>query len=462
MDHKDLNRLSKRAADWALEYHENLRDRPVRSQVQPGEMAAKLGTSPPEIGTNADEILEEFMDWVPEGMTHWQHPRFFAYFPSMASPASMLGEQLTNSMSAMCMLWQTSPVATEMEEVMVDWMREALGLSGAFTGTVHDSATTASLSAILTMRDQATNWASLDDGIFGGPRLRIYASDETHSSIDKCVRLSGIGQANLVKIPTTTRLHGMDPLALERSIRADIDADYKPAGVILCTGGTSIGAMDPLKECIAIAKAHDLPVHVDAAWAGNFMIAEEFRHFWEGIEDADSVVMNPYKGLGIQFDGAIQFLKDPAPQIKSLGLKPEYLRTLGQTDSVTDFEEWTIPLGRRFRALKIWFVLRAYGLEGLREMKRNHVAWAATLADEMANIDGVEITTAPILGMFTFAMSDEASTEEMLKRINDDGRVYLTHTRTAGRLVIRVPIGNFETTLDDVMMVAKVVKEFSA
>ena len=317
MDHKDLNRLSKRAADWAQNYHETLRDRPVRCQAAPGSLASRLPTSPPEKGEDPDKIFEDFLEWVPDGMTHWQHPRFFAYFPSMASPASILGEQLANTMSAMCMLWQTSPVATEMEEVMVDWMREALGLSGAFTGTVHDSATTATLSAILTMREQATDWASLDEGIFAGPRLRIYASKETHSSVDKCVRLSGIGQGNLIKIPTSGKHFGMDPLALERAIRADIDAGYKPAGVVLCTGGTSIGAMDPIGECIAIAKAHNLPVHVDAAWAGNFMIAEEFRHFWEGVEDADSIVMNPYKGLGIQFDGAIQFLKDPTPQIRT-------------------------------------------------------------------------------------------------------------------------------------------------
>lgn len=461
MNNEELNRLTKRAADWVQDYREGLRSRAVRSGAKPGEIAAKFANMPPEDPVSADQIFDDFEAFVPDGMTHWQHPRFFAYFPSMATPASVLAEHLANAMSAMCMLWQTSPVATEMEEVMMEWMRQAFGLHEHFTGTIHDSATTASLAAIITMRDQATNWAALEDGCFGGPRLRIYASSETHSSIDKCVRLSGIGQNNLVKVPTT-RNHSMDPLALERLIRDDLDQGHKPTGVVLCVGGTSIGAMDPIAECIEIAKAHDLPVHVDAAWAGNFMIAEEYRHFWKGIDGADSIVINPYKGLGIQFDGALQFLRDPTPQIRSMGLKPEYLKTLGDVDAVTDYEEWTIPLGRRFRALKIWFVLRAYGLTALRKMKIDHVTWTTELAAELATIDGVEITTEPVLGLFTFALADEESTEALLTRINDDGRTYLTQTRVEDRLVIRVTVGNYDTSKDDVMMVADIVRDLMA
>ena len=357
MNHDDLRLWSKRAADWAHDYHTNLRDRPVRAQTSPGATAAKLPTTPPEQPEDPAQIFADFAAIVPDAMTHWQHPRFFAYFPANASPASMLAEQLANAMAAQCMLWQTSPAATEIEQVMVQWLARALGLADRFSGTIHDSATTCTLSAILTMRDRATGWDSLQDGLSGGPRLRIYASAQTHSSVDKAVRLAGIGQNNLVKVATGPD-HGMDPAALDAAILADIAAGHVPAGVVLCLGGTAIGAIDPIDQCIRIAKAHNLTTHVDAAWAGSAMICPEFRDLWAGIDAADSIVFNPHKWLGIQFDCAVQFLADPAPQIRSLGARPDYLQTPDQ-DEVINFNEWTVPLGRRFRALKIWFTLRA-------------------------------------------------------------------------------------------------------
>ena len=460
MDHDDLNRLSKRAADWARDYQAGLRHRPVRARSVPGAVADVLPAAPPEIAEEPDVIFGDFEALVPDAMTHWQHPRFFAYFNTDASPASMLAEQLANAMAVNAMLWQTSPAATEIEEVMIQWLRQAFGLRDGFTGTLHGSATEATLSAVLTMRESALDWAGLDAGLCGGPRLRIYASAETHSSVDKAVRVSGIGQSNLVKVPTRDDF-GMDPRALDAAIRADLGAGHRPAGVVLCSGGTSIGAMDPIAACIAVAKTHDLTTHVDAAWAGNFMIAPEFRHLWDGVDAADSIVVNPYKGLGIQFDGAVQFLADPAPQVRTLGMHPEYLRTLGQDGSVTDFNDWTVPLGRRFRALKIWFVLRAYGLEGLRERKRNHVAWAGELAKLIRAMPGFEITTEPVLGLFSFARGKVAATEALLERVNDDGRVYLTQTRAGGRLVIRVAVGHFDCTRDDVMCVAQVLRDLA-
>ncbi len=460
MDHDELNRLSKRAADWVRDYHAGLRDRPVRAQTEPGAVAAALPAAPPEAAENTDTILADFQAIVPGAMTHWQHPRFFAYFNTDASPASMLAEQLANAMAVNGMLWQTSPAATEMEEVIVQWLRQAFGLRAGFTGTIHGSATEATLCAVLTMRERALGWSGIEDGLSSGPRLRIYASAETHSSVDKAVRIAGIGQNNLVKIATRDD-NGMDPGALDAAIRNDLDAGFTPAGVVICAGGTSIGAFDPVAECVKVARAHDLWTHVDAAWAGNFMVAPEFRHLWAGVDDADSIVVNPYKGLGVQFDGAVQFLADPGPQIRTLGMQPEYLRTLGQVGTVTDFNDWTVPLGRRFRALKIWFVLRAYGLEGLRTRKRNHVAWCAELAEIIRAMDGIEIITEPVLGLFTFAMRDDKSTKSLLQRINDDGTVYLTQTRHQGRFVIRVAVGTFDCTRDDVMCVAQVLRELA-
>jgi aromatic-L-amino-acid decarboxylase len=394
---------------------------------------------------------------VPPGITHWQHPRFFAYFPANAAPASMLAEQLANAIAAQGMIWQTSPAVTEIEQVMIQWLRQSLGLPEGFTGTIHDSATTATLSAVLTMREQALAFQGNLKGLSAQPTLRIYASAETHSSVDKAVRIAGIGQENLVKIPTDQSL-SMKPDALAAAIAADRAAGLLPAGVILCAGGTSVGAFDRIGECIAAAHAAGLPVHVDAAWAGSAMICPEFRDLWAGIEAADSVVFNPHKWLGAQFDCAVQFLRDPTPQVKTLGLRPSYLETAGKED-IVNFNEWTVPLGRRFRALKLWFTLRAYGLEGLRARIRNHVIWAVEACEALRALPGVTITSEPRLSLFTFAVQDDAATEALLTRINDDGRIYLTQTRHKGAFVIRVQVGQFDCTREDVTMIPHVVAE---
>ncbi|SIS73172.1 pyridoxal phosphate-dependent decarboxylase family protein [Phaeovulum vinaykumarii] len=456
MNHDDLRDWSKRAADWAHAYHAGLRARPVRPDIAPGTLAARLPAAPPEGPEPMEAIWSDFLDLVPEGLTHWQHPRFFAYFPANAAPASMLAEQLVNAIAAQAMLWQTAPIATEMEEVMVAWMAQALGLEQR-RGVIHDSATTATLSAVLTMRERALGWAGLEDGLSGGPRVRIYASDQVHSSVDKAVRVAGIGQSNLVRIPTDAG-GAMQAQALAAAIAADRAAGALPAGVVVCAGGTGVGAFDRVGEIVDLARAEGLMSHVDAAWAGSAMICPEFRPLWAGAERADSVVMNPHKWLGAQFDCSIQFLADPGPQIRTLGLRPSYLETPGQ-DEITNFNEWTVPLGRRFRALKLWFLLRAEGLEGLRARLRNHVAWAEAAAQDLARLPGVEIVTPPSLSLFSFALASEAATEALLTRINADGRIYLTQTRHRGRYVIRVQVGPYATTAEDVAMIARVVEE---
>ena len=460
MNHDDLAKWSKRAAEWARDYHATLRQRPVRAQVSPGEVAAKLPEEPPERPEPMEEIFADFERLVPDATTHWQHPRFFAYFPANAAPASMLAEQLANAIAAQAMLWETAPAANEIEAVMIRWLARALGLPARFTGTIHDSATTATLCAILTMRERALEWRGNREGLAGQPRIRIYASDQTHSSIDKGIRIAGIGQENLVKIPTLPGF-AMDTEALDAAIRADLEAGHLPAGVIACAGGTSIGAFDDIAATLDVARRHGLYTHVDAAWAGSAMIAPEFRRLWKGVEGADSIVFNPHKWLGAQFDCAVQFLADPAPQVQTLGLRPDYLETLGAGE-ITNYNEWTVPLGRRFRALKLWFVLRAYGLEGLRARIRNHVQWAGEAHDAIARLPGFTITTPPILSLFTFRYRDsDAATEALLKRINDDGRIYLTQTRHQGMFVIRMQVGQFDCTREDVMMVPEVLAELT-
>ncbi|MCX7288935.1 MAG: pyridoxal-dependent decarboxylase [Rhodobacterales bacterium] len=460
MNHEDLRLWSKRAADWAADYHAGLRDRAVRAPLVPGKIAAQLADTAPELPDPVEAIWADFERIVPDGMTHWQHPRFFAYFPANASPASMLAEQLTNAMACNALIWQTSPAATEIEQKMVAWLAEAVGLPDGFVGTIHDTATTATLSAVLTMRERALDWHGLEDGLAGGPTLRFYASAETHSSVDKAIRVAGIGQRNLVKVPVDDD-RAMTGDALQAAIRADRAAGLVPAGVILCAGGTSVGAFDRIGDCIGVAKAEGIPTHVDAAWAGSAMICPEFRELWAGVEGADSIVMNPHKWLGAQFDCSVQFLRDPGPQVRTLGLRPSYLETAGR-EEIVNFNEWTVPLGRRFRALKLWFTLRAYGLEGLRTRIRNHVAWAIEARDAVAALPGVDIVTEPRLSLFSFALADEAATAALLQRINDDGRIYLTQTRVDGRLAIRVQVGSFDCQREDVMIIAKTIKEMLA
>jgi aromatic-L-amino-acid decarboxylase len=457
MDHDELRDWSKRAADWAHGYHAGLRDRPVRAQGVPGAVRAALPDAAPEQPEPMEAIWDDFQRLIPDAMTHWQHPRFFAYFPANAAPASMLATQLVNAMAAQAMLWQTAPAATEVEQAMIGWLRGALGLPGRFSGTIHDSATTATLSAVLTMRERALEWAGLRDGLSGAPRLRLYASAETHSSVDKAARIAGIGQENLVKIPTDASL-AMRPGALADAIAADRAAGFLPIGVVICAGGTSVGAFDRVGDVVAVARAAGLPTHVDAAWAGSAMICPEFRDLWAGVEGADSIVFNPHKWLGAQFDCSVQFIADPGPQIRTLGLRPTYLETPGQ-DEIVNFNEWTVPLGRSFRALKLWFLLRAQGLEDLRARIRNHVAWSVALCETLRAMPEVEIVTEPSLSLFSFALrAGDAATEALLTRINDDGRVYLTQTRHQGRYVIRVQVGSFDCTADDVAMVATVIR----
>ncbi|MGR3503479.1 pyridoxal phosphate-dependent decarboxylase family protein [Pseudaestuariivita sp.] len=461
MNWDDFARWGRRFADWGADFHKTIGDRPVRAQTKPGEIAAQIAPSPPETGEEMEAIFADFERIVMPGMTHWQHPRFFAYFPANATAPSMLAEQLVNTIAAQCMLWQTSPAATELEGVMVDWLRQALGLPEGMTGVIQDSASSATLSAVLTMRERATGYTGNREGLNGKGHLRIYCSQEVHSSIDRACWVAGIGQDNLVKLPTHGPRHAMDPRALAKAIAEDRAAGHVPAGVILVTGGTGIGASDDLEPVLKVAADEDLYTHLDAAWAGTAMICPEYHdNFWSGVQNCDSIVFNPHKWLGAQFDCSVQFLRDATPQLNTLKIEPEYLKTTG--DAVTNYSEWTIPLGRRFRALKLWFLLRSYGLEELRRRIRNHVTWAEELCEKLHQTPGFEIASDPILSLFSFrGPGDDAAQQRLVDAINDDGRIYLTQGSFQGRKVIRFQVGQFETTREDVMMAYDVIREIS-
>jgi aromatic-L-amino-acid decarboxylase len=455
MNDQSFKQWAVRAAGWGADYRATLRERPVRAQVAPGEVAARLPRQPPEAAESMETIFADFVSTIVPGMTHWQHPRFFAYFPANAAPVSVVAEILVSSMAAQCMLWQTSPAATELETVVLDWLRQALGLPDAFTGVIQDSASSATLAAVLTMRERALGWEGNRRGLAAHPPVRVYASDQVHSSIDRAVWVAGIGDQNLVRIPVRGALRGMDVAALERAIDRDLASGLRPAGVIASVGGTSVGATDEVGAVVAAAARRGLYVHVDAAWAGSAMICPEFRRCWSGIEGADSVVLNPHKWLGAQFDCSTHYVRDPASLVRTLAIHPEYLKTPGAR-GIVNYSEWHVPLGRRFRALKLWFLLRAHGLEGLRALVRRHVAWSTALSARLGAEPDFEIVTAPMLSLFTFRYVPRGAGDlddlnlRLLEAINADGRIYLTQTRVDRQVVIRFQAGPFDTTEEDV------------
>ncbi|MFE0015588.1 pyridoxal phosphate-dependent decarboxylase family protein [Mesorhizobium sp. NPDC059054] len=466
MDSEEFRMWSRRAADWGADYRDTVRDRPVRPQVAPGSILKQIAASPPEQAEAMEAIFADFEAKIMPGMTHWQHPRFFAYFPANAARVSVIAEYLVTAVAAQCMLWQTSPAATELETKMIDWLRQALGLPEGFSGVIQDSASSATLAAVLTMRERALGWDGNKKGLPGQKQLRVYCSSQVHTSIDRAIWVAGIGDENLVRVPTTGSLRSMDATALEAAIRADTEAGLLPAGIVACVGGTSTGGTDDIAAVAEIAHRHNLYLHVDAAWAGAAMICPEYRYFWKGSELADSIVFNPHKWLGASFDCSIQFVRDPESHVRTLAIKPEYLKTHGH-DGIINYSEWTVTLGRRFRALKLWFLMRAHGLDGLRTMIRNHVAWSVALAERLSTEPDFEIVTEPMLSLFSFRHragegrdADEHNLR-LVNAINDDGRIYLTQTRVDDRVAIRFQAGQFEATREDVEAAFDVIVEIA-
>ncbi len=466
MDWDEYIKWGEEVVHWGSNYRKNIRNFPVRSQNKPGDTYNSIPASPPEKPEPIENIFDDFNNLIMPGITHWQHPRFFAYFPSNAAPASVLAEMLANTIGSQCMLWQTSPAATELEEKIIDWLRVSMGLPNGFKGIIQDTASSATLTAVLTMREKSLNWTGNKTGLSGRSRLRIYASEEVHSSIDRAIWFSGIGEENLVRIPVYGELRSMDPEKLKNAIDQDKKNGFLPAGIIAATGGTSSGSCDNINLIGDIASKEKLYFHVDAAWAGSAMICSEFRKLWAGIEKADSIVFNPHKWLGAQFDCSVQFLKDPVIQKNTLSISPEYLKTKG-IEGITNLSDYTIQLGRRFRSLKLWFLMRAEGMSGLRTVIRNHVKWTEKLYLKIKDLENIEITTPPILSLFTFRFvksgisdNDELN-ERILREINDEGKIYLTPTKVNNNYVIRFTAGTFEMDEKDLHVAYDCIKEKS-
>jgi aromatic-L-amino-acid/L-tryptophan decarboxylase len=466
MQIEEIRSWGARIADWSVRYLTTVRERPVRSPQAPGTTLKALPATPPDKGEDFAVIFADFEKIIMPGLTHWQHPRHFAYFPSNSSPPSVLAEYLTATLGVQCMLWQTAPAATELEMRVLDWLRQMIGLPEGFHGVIQDTASNATLSALLTAREKALAWRGNTKGLSGQPAVRAYCSEQAHSSIDKACWIAGIGQDNLVKLPSTGKTYGIDVAALERAIVADRAAGHLPAAIVACVGATSAGACDDVRAICELGRRHRLHVHVDAAWAGSAMICPEFRTLWDGVELADSVVLNPHKWLLTNFDCTAYFVRDPEALVKTLGIRPEYLKTQGR-DGIINFSEWSPQLGRRFRALKLWFVIRAYGVEHLRNFIRDHVRWAQGLAKRIAEAPDFELVTPPILSLLSFRYRPESVADldalnaRLIQRINDDGRIYVTQTKFRDRFVIRFVVGQSYTTEADVAFAWDVIQQIA-
>jgi aromatic-L-amino-acid decarboxylase len=446
LDPKNFKTHSDPVITWIDHYLNHITEFPVKSQVAPGEVYQAIPGEAPELPEAMETIMKDLDNTILPGITHWQHPGFHAYFPANSSVESLLAECITSAIGAQCMIWDTSPAAAELEQRMMEWLRDAMGIPSAFEGVIQDSASSASLVALITAREVATGFRSNDEGV---PRnLRVYGSAETHSSIEKAVGVCGIGKRNLVKVGTRSELE-MDPLLLEKAILEDLEQGYLPCAVVATLGTTGTLAVDPLKEISALCKKHGIWLHVDAAYAGTALLLPEYRWMIEGIDEVDSFVFNPHKWMFTNFDCSVYMVKDASLLIKSFEVLPEYLKTKSR-GLVNDYRDWSVPLGRRFRALKLWFVIRSYGLEGIRGKLREHIRLNTYFCEALASMEEFVIPLKPFLNFSCFRLKAKGVTdpeplnrinEAFLEEINRSGELFLTHTKVDGLYTIRMIIG---------------------
>ena len=452
MNQDEFRKHAHRVADWIADYYAGIEQRAVKAAVRPGDVAAQLPAAAPEKGEPAEAIFADFERVVMPGITHWQHPNFYAYFPGNSSAPAILAEMLASGLAVNCMLWQTSPAGTEMETRVLEWLRDAMGLPQQWHGSIQTTASEATLAALLAARERALGWRGNRAGLSGGPRFTVYCSEETHTSIDKAVAVAGLGLDNLRKIATNERF-AMRADALEQSITSDLEAGAQPLAVVATLGTTGVGGIDPLRKIGEVCRRHGLWLHADAAWAGSALLLPEQRAMIDGAEYADSFVFNPHKWMLTNFDCSVLYVSDRKTLTRTFEVLPEYLKT-PEDSQVINYRDWGIPLGRRFRALKLWFVLRSYGLEGIRAKMREQIECTARIAAMMRAAENFEITSVPVLTLFSFrhrpaGMNDGAELDawnaRLLAALNGSGKAYFTQTRSRGRYIIRWCIGSPQT-----------------
>jgi aromatic-L-amino-acid/L-tryptophan decarboxylase len=446
MTSEDFRRHGRDVVDWIADYMDRVEKLPVLSKAEPGSIRAALPPEPPQQGELFEVILEDVDRILLPGITHWQSPNFFAYFPSNNSGPSILGELLAAGLGVQGMLWATSPACTELETHVLDWLVGMLGLPEKFLssseggGVIQDTASSATLCALLAGRERATGFQSNESGSDG--RLTAYASTQAHSSVEKAVKIAGIGRENLRLVEVDEKF-GMRPDALANAITEDRHAGRTPCFVCATVGTTSSNAMDPLGEIGRICRDERIWLHVDAAMSGTAALCPEFRWINDGVELADSYCFNPHKWMFTNFDCDAFWVADRAALIRTLSVLPEYLRNkASESGAVFDYRDWQVPLGRRFRALKLWFVIRNYGVEGLRHYVRRHVELAQKFKSWVEKSNRFEIAAPAPLNLVCFRhVGGDALNQNLLEAVNATGRLYLTHTSLGGRYTLRMSIG---------------------
>ena len=457
MTPEEFRRYGHQLIDWIADYRATVAARPVMAATPPGAIKARLPAAPPDAPEPFDVVLRDLDDVLMPGLTHWAHPRFVGYFPSNGDLASVLGDLMSSGLGALGLAWQSSPALSELEEVTTDWLRQMFGLAAGWQGVIQDTASTSTLVALLCARERTTDYSLARGGLQAEPQpLVIYISAHSHSSVAKAALLAGIGRDNIRHVAHDDE-YAMRADALEAAIVADLAAGRRPCAIVATTGTTSTTAFDPIDRIAEAARRHGVWLHVDAAMAGSAMILPECRRLWHGIDAADSLVVNPHKWLGAVFDCSVYFVRSPEQLVRVMSTNPSYLQTAADA-VVRNYRDWGIPLGRRFRALKLWCLIRAEGVSGLQARLRRDLANAAWLAAEIRGTPDWRLL-APV-PLQTICVRHEPGgvagdaldrhTLDWVDRLNRSGRTYLTAAQLDGRWMARVAIGGLTTERQDV------------
>lgn len=467
MTPEQFRKEGKKVIDWIADYYENIEKYPVLSQVKPGQIKSALPESAPQRGESVDEMMRDIDEIIMPGITHWQSPNYFAYFPANASFPAILGDMISSGLGVQGMIWATSPATTELETKVLDWLAGAMGMPEKFLststggGVIQDTASTSSLTAIIAARERATNFQSNKTGI--QQKLVAYISTQTHSSFEKAIKIAGIGADNIRHIEVDEKF-AMKSESLQEQINKDKKAGFLPFFVCATLGTTSSNAIDPVKSIGEICKNENCWLHVDAAMSGTAMICPDFRHFQDGVEYADSYCFNPHKWMFTNFDCDVFWVGNRHELINTFSILPEYLRNKAtESGEVFDYRDWHIQLGRRFRSLKLWFVLRHYGIEGIQFHVKKHVEMAQKFASWISDSDNFELVVEPPLNLVCFRhkAGDEFNLN-LMNSINETGKIYFTHTKLNQQVVLRMSIGQTQTLETHVEKAWKLIYETAA
>jgi aromatic-L-amino-acid decarboxylase len=469
MDPEAFRLVGHQLIDWIADYRLKIVDFPVMSQIEPGAVRAQLPDAPPTTPESFDAIFRDLEQVILPGLSHWQHPNFYGYFPSNATLASVLGDYLSTGLGVLGLSWQSSPALSELEEVVTDWTRQMVGLSAKWSGVIQDTASTSTLVALLCARERTSNYSLARGGLQGeNSPLVVYASDQGHSSVEKAALLAGFGRANVRTIPTNER-YAMRPDLLAAAIETDISRGLTPCAIVATVGTTTTTALDPLEEIARVAHKHDLWLHVDAALAGSAMILPECRWMWQGVEEADSLVINAHKWLGVAFDCSLYYVRDPEHLVRVMSTNPSYLQS-AVDDQVKNLRDWGIPLGRRFRALKLWCLIREQGVAGLQARLRRDLGNAQWLAEQIQATPNWRVL-APVT-LQTVCVRHEPPglssaeldqhTQAWANQANASGQAYLTPALLAGRWMVRISIGALPTERQHVKALWELIQREAA